>query len=152
MFKKCSNPWIFHLNVINLGGISAGKKQHFLQYYFYQVSPKDTRHPASCLPADLLGGSSYLHTTVGPAVINNKVPPGQRDNGFPWPPPRPAGNFCFLTKELNYCPGLRDDCDLLSPDLNRDLSGRGGLSGQPKRGVDSNVSAWSRLPVVAVHR
>ena len=38
-----------------------------------------------------------------------------------------------------------------SPDLNRDVSGRGGLSGQPKPGVDSNVSAWSRPSVVAVH-
>jgi hypothetical protein len=44
-----------------------------------------------------------------------------------------------------------DDDDLLSPDLNRDLSQKEGLRGHPRPGVDSNVSAWSRLSVVAVH-
>ena len=55
-----------------------------------------------------------------------------------------------------------DDDDLLSPtkykvqipgggDLNRDLSRKEGLRGQPRPGVDSNVSAWSRPSAVAVH-
>jgi hypothetical protein len=46
-----------------------------------------------------------------------------------------------------------DDDDLLSPDLNRDLSRtrKEGLRGHPRPGVDFNVSAWSRPSVFAVH-
>jgi hypothetical protein len=39
---------------------------------------------------------------------------------------------------------------MMSPDLNRDLSRKEGLRGQPRQGVDSNVSAWSQLSVAAV--
>ena len=56
----------------------------------------------------------------------------------------------FFTAEL-LLQSDDDDDDLLSPDLNRDLSQKEGLRGHPRPGVDSNVSAWSRLSVVAVH-
>jgi hypothetical protein len=49
------------------------------------------------------------------------------------------------------CDDNSDDSDLLSPNLNCDQSRKEGLFGQPKPGVDSNVSAWSRLSAAAVH-
>ena len=44
-----------------------------------------------------------------------------------------------------------DDSDLLSPDLKRDLSRKECLRGQPRPGVDFNVSACSQLSVAAVN-
>ena len=63
------------------------------------------------------------------------------------PPRDHFPSWCGLTLPNRMC----DDDDLLSLDLNRDLSQKEGLRGHPRPGVDSNVSAWSRPSVVAAH-
>ena len=78
------------------------------------------------------------HELIGPV----------RDNHFEWQthPPNQKVNLNPSTDD--------DDCDLLGPDLRpyhirKDSEG---VRGQPRPGVDSNVSAWSQLLfVVAVH-